>query len=76
MALANEEAWRPVSAAIANLTAGAGFGLMAGGGGYLGQRVGYDRIFLIGASLVILGAVTLGVWRKLPSPAFILLDDS
>jgi predicted MFS family arabinose efflux permease len=64
-----EEAWRPVSAAIANLTAGAGFGLMAGGGGYLVQRVGYDMVFLSGAALVILGALTLSIWRKTPHTA-------
>jgi len=74
-----EVEWRPLSAAIANLTAGAGFGLMAGGGGYLVQRVGYDKVFLTGASLVFLGALTLGVWRKISPPAStasVVLDDS
>jgi MFS family permease len=61
-----EEAWRPLSTAIANLTAGAGFGLMAGGGGYLVQYVGYNRIFFMGAALVVIGALTLSVWRKPP----------
>jgi predicted MFS family arabinose efflux permease len=63
-----ETEWRAVSAGIANLTAGAGFGLMAGGGGYVVLNIGYDKVFLIGASLVILGALTLGAWRKI-SPA-------
>lgn len=61
--------WRAVSAGIANLTAGAGFGLMAGSGGYLVQSIGYDKIFLIGAFLVLLGALPLVAWRKISPSA-------
>jgi len=53
-----EVEWRPMSSAIGNLTAGAGYSLIAGIGGYMVQSIGYHGVFLIGAFLVILGAIT------------------
>jgi MFS family permease len=63
-----EPEWRATTAAITNLASGLGVAAMSAWGGYLAAELGYGSMFLVGSTLVALGALLcwlyFGVLRK------------